>query len=80
MPRRRNLRKTPHDVLQGRQDPVCGMALPTSAPYQAEHRGRLYSFCSKRCAGLFEATPLDYLERSAPMRPNSRDIRGGHPW
>jgi Cu+-exporting ATPase len=47
------------------KDPVCGMAVnPATAKFRAEHRNKLYFFCSAKCHDKFLAEPLNY---SAPQ-------------
>jgi len=37
-------------------DPVCGMTIPKArAPFNAEHEGSTYYFCSVQCASRFDA-------------------------
>src|SRR5215831_19362177 len=44
------------------QDPVCGMSVdPTKAAGRVEHNGKVYHFCSKRCADRFERDPQRFL-------------------
>lgn len=44
------------------KDPVCGMTVEESeAPFQLEHEGKIYYFCSKDCKEEFEANPEDYV-------------------
>lgn len=45
-------------------DPVCGMSVdPANAPFQAEHMGRTYFFCSANCMGTFKANPAKYASK-----------------
>ena len=55
-------RRTPPTVLLGLKDPVCRQRLAGSARFRVEHDGRRFSFCSRRCADLFEHAPADYLD------------------
>src|SRR5437016_3242376 len=52
-------------ILQGparREDPVCGMTVfLEKAAGKAEHAGKTYYFCSKRCAERFSREPEKYL-------------------
>ncbi len=44
------------------QDPVCGMSVdPTKAAGKVEHKGKVYYFCSKRCAERFGQDPEKFL-------------------
>jgi Cu+-exporting ATPase len=53
-------------VLNGQpkhKDPVCGMMVdPQKAAAKAEHRGKTYYFCSKRCQERFLQTPDTFLQ------------------
>jgi YHS domain-containing protein len=57
-----NYRKTPPSVLLGLKDPVCRQPLAGSGRFRVEHNGHRFSFCSRRCAALFEHAPPDYLD------------------
>src|SRR5215470_13338996 len=47
---------------QRHQDPVCGMTVdPTKAAAQLDHSGKIYYFCSKKCAQRFAANPDRFL-------------------
>lgn len=44
------------------KDPVCGMSVdPPKAAGRVEHNGKVYYFCSKRCADRFEQDPRRFL-------------------
>lgn len=44
------------------KDPVCGMLVDPQKPAaKAEHAGRMYYFCSKRCAERFEKEPEKFM-------------------
>lgn len=44
------------------KDPVCGMSVdPRKAAGRVEHNGKVYYFCSKRCADRFEEEPQRFL-------------------
>ena len=44
------------------RDPVCGMQVdPATSPYQAEHDGQTYHFCSQKCLEKFRADPARYI-------------------
>ena len=44
------------------KDPICGMSVdPTKAAGRVEHNGKVYHFCSKRCADRFERDPQRFL-------------------
>lgn len=44
------------------KDPVCGMMVdPERAAGKAEHAGKTYYFCSRRCAERFRAEPEKFL-------------------
>jgi Cu+-exporting ATPase len=39
------------------RDPVCGMAVDPSGPYQHRHSGTTYHFCSENCLARFQEDP-----------------------
>jgi uncharacterized membrane protein YraQ (UPF0718 family)/YHS domain-containing protein len=44
-------------------DPVCGMQVESAhAPARASHEGRVFYFCSDRCADRFTASPARFAE------------------
>lgn len=43
------------------RDPVCGMAVKRDTPYQSNHAGTRYVFCSAACQRKFEAEPARYV-------------------
>jgi P-type Cu+ transporter len=44
-------------------DPVCGMSVdPATTPFQADHEGRTYYFCSANCLGTFKANPARFAK------------------
>ncbi|HEY9202130.1 MAG TPA: heavy metal translocating P-type ATPase [Gammaproteobacteria bacterium] len=54
-----------HTEAQGTQthtDPVCGMQVSSDSPYQADHQGQAYYFCSEHCQHKFQLQPEQYLE------------------
>jgi len=54
-----------HTEAQGTQthtDPVCGMQVTSDSPYQAEHQGQPYYFCSEHCQHKFQQQPQQYLQ------------------
>ncbi len=53
---------------QSFQDPVCGMLVDEhKAAGHVVHQGTEYHFCCPRCKQQFEANPLKYVTRSAPL-------------
>ena len=54
-------------------DPVCGMRVdPAASPYQHEHKGKTYYFCSDGCSAKFAANPDQYSDEhpsAAPVTP-----------
>lgn len=57
-----------HTDAQGTQthtDPVCGMQVSSDSPYQAEHQGQPYYFCSEHCQHKFQQQPQQYLEQES---------------
>jgi P-type Cu+ transporter len=57
------------------QDPVCGMSVdPRKAAGRVEHNGKVYYFCSKRCADRFEQEPQRFL--AAPDTAGAEPERG----
>ena len=64
----RELVAAPHMAV----DPVCGMAVDTTAGKPTfERNGTTYHFCSNSCRTKFEANPDRYLGK-APVRPAAR--------
>ncbi|BBI99819.1 copper-translocating P-type ATPase [Ferrigenium kumadai] len=54
-------------------DPVCGMTVKPDSPHHFEYRGIEYHFCSAKCQIRFQASPSDYLDKSAvPEVPMAR--------
>ena len=50
-------------------DPVCGMKVdPATATLHAEHQGKTYYFCSRRCLEKFSTDPAATLAKSAAER------------
>ncbi|SFD20399.1 glycosyltransferase [Streptomyces aidingensis] len=47
------------------RDPVCGMRITDGSPYRRSHRGRTFFFCSRSCAGQFDADPEPFLRAPA---------------
>ena len=44
------------------KDPVCGMSVePAKAAGKVEHKGKIYYFCSKKCAERFSQDPEKFL-------------------
>jgi P-type Cu+ transporter len=68
---------SPFPILQGppkQKDPVCGMMVePGKAAAKAEHEGKTYYFCSKRCAERFSAEPANFLQA-----PGTAGMEHGH--
>src|SRR5579864_909859 len=57
------------------KDPVCGMSVdPSKAAGRVEHDGRIYYFCSKRCAERFTQDPQKFL--AAPGTAGMEHARG----
>jgi Cu+-exporting ATPase len=53
--------------LQGRRDPVCGMAVDAATTaHRTEHAGNNYFFCSAGCREKFAAEPARYLSAPQP--------------
>jgi len=51
------------------KDPVCGMTVdPRRAAGKVEHTGKIYSFCSARCAERFQKQPEEFLEATRTAR------------
>jgi YHS domain-containing protein len=49
-------------------DPVCGMQVQVAhAPASSTHHGRVYHFCSDRCAQRFNADPDRYVSDRAEI-------------
>jgi Cu+-exporting ATPase len=76
------------ESVQLAKDPVCGMSVdPHTAKHRREHGGRIYYFCSARCAEKFEAAPEEYFgAERAKARPAPKDaiytcpiVRGNNP-
>src|SRR5689334_22247046 len=56
------------------KDPVCGMTVdPAKAAGKAEHKGKTYYFCSKRCAERFGQDPERFL-----AAPGTAGMEHGH--
>jgi Cu+-exporting ATPase len=51
------------------RDPVCGMTAKPDTPHRAEHGGRLWLFCSARCAERFRAEPERFLAAAPAPAP-----------
>lgn len=52
------------------KDPVCGMSVdPRRAAGRVEHNGKVYYFCSKRCADRFEQEPQRFLAAPGTAGP-----------
>jgi YHS domain-containing protein/nitrogen regulatory protein PII len=50
------------------KDPVCGMNVDEkTAAGTANHRGKIYYFCSQRCKAQFEKAPEKYT-KSGPSK------------
>jgi YHS domain-containing protein len=48
------------------KDPVCGMDVKTAAAAgRTEHKGQTYYFCGSKCKEKFDASPEQYLGKSA---------------
>ncbi|MGO8754685.1 MAG: heavy metal translocating P-type ATPase [Gallionellaceae bacterium] len=43
-------------------DPVCGMKVADDKPFQVEHAGHHYRFCSRHCLEKFQANPAAYIK------------------
>ncbi len=54
------------------QDPVCGMTVKPDSPWQAEHDGQTYHFCSQKCHDRFVAAPERFLPVSEPGQGESK--------
>ena len=46
-------------------DPVCGMEIDPASPYQIQHTGQTYFFCSEHCLHKFKANPAQYRKESS---------------
>ncbi len=52
------------------RDPVCGMTVePSTAKFEANHKGTTYYFCSAGCRAKFLADPSAYSKPMAPPPP-----------
>ena len=75
------------------KDPVCGMAVSPESPFQGEHQGARYYFCSDSCQKKFQADPPKYVGTlrdtgtgpapegaiyTCPMHPEIRQSRPGN--
>ena len=60
----------PHRELN---DPVCGMAVKPDSPYQAEHQGEHYYFCSQGCQSRFKKEPAKYLVPQPSVSPSGKE-------
>lgn len=59
------------------RDPVCGMAVKRDTPYQSNHAGTRYVFCSAACQGKFEAEPTKYVHsHDAPTSDDTSAASG----
>ena len=59
-------------------DPVCGMKVnPEKPAATAEHDGRTFYFCSKRCHAKFTADPGLFLNKAKPEAPSSPGMQSG---
>ena len=47
------------------KDLVCGMTVKPESPHHYAYHGSEYRFCSAKCLAKFQATPEDYLNKSA---------------
>ena len=52
-------------------DPVCGMTVDPSGPYQRRHGATTYHFCSQRCQSRFREEPERFASES---RPREEDL------
>jgi Cu+-exporting ATPase len=52
------------------KDPICGMSVEDTTPYQFEWKGERYYFCSAGCKDRFESDPEMYLD--------NKNGHGGH--
>ncbi len=43
------------------RDPVCGMEVSPDTPYQADHHGHTFHFCSEHCQHKFQHDPTAYV-------------------
>ncbi len=65
----RDRKAEPHAWVR---DPVCGMRIDGwTASLFAEHHGRRYVFCSRRCLERFEAEPDRYAESTVEPSPSA---------
>ena len=65
-----------HGGADGATDPVCGMKVsPDSGKPQQEYDGRVYHFCSQKCADKFRADPEHYL--SGAHRKQQQNLPAG---
>jgi YHS domain-containing protein len=63
-------------------DPVCGMEVANSTPWQAEHEGTRYHFCSERCRIQFVGDPDQFTSKAnqngeEPSPPNVKQRQSG---
>ena len=56
-------------------DPVCGMSVSSTSPYQASYQGQSYYFCCDGCQKLFVSNPQQYLQ---PAGNKSASPHGHH--
>lgn len=64
-------RQTDAQGTQTHIDPVCGMQVSPDSPYQAEHQGQPYYFCSEHCQHKFQQQPQQYLEPEPPTHQHT---------
>jgi YHS domain-containing protein/putative intracellular protease/amidase len=43
------------------EDPMCHMAVDSSAAYQSTYKNKKYFFCSRQCKNAFDASPEKYI-------------------
>ena len=54
-----------HEQRDTTEDPVCGMTVKVEdAPFEHEHEGQRYHFCSEGCMKKFREDPARYLSKA----------------
>ncbi len=65
------------NTSQSLKDPVCGMDVSPESPYQTEHEGQPYYFCSEHCQQKFQQHPQQYLETQASPHQHTAGCNDG---
>jgi len=71
-----------HDALHGENrivDPVCQMEVSAAWGLKAQHEGKTFYFCTKRCKALFEKDPQRFAAARCMVCDNRVDDDHGFP-